>query len=109
MKTIYYCEKCGKSYTDSDACLEHENSCDNMVTFMCHKCGKIETWYDNDRDSLVKKNSCHTVNLGYMGYGSKLDGKCIVFDICDDCLICMIDGLRYKDDVLERKPESWIW
>lgn len=105
MRTVHYCEKCGLEFQNKDECSKHEVDC--KVTFLCQKCGKIISWNGNDKDAFIKANQCHTVDLDVMGYGSKLDGLNVVFDICDDCLFFFIDTFRYKEDILSSTDE-WM-
>lgn len=99
MKIVYYCEKCGMGFETKEICLDHENSCNEKITFLCYKCGKVVDWFKCDDNATIKENQCHTVNLGLMGYGSKFDGHSVIFDLCDDCLCDFINTFRYKDDV----------
>lgn len=73
----------------------------NLTNFQCYKCGK-ETQYNQDSDDyvdIIKKQSCWTVDLGYAGYGSELDGCDVKFNLCDKCLNEFIGTFLYKNRV----------
>ncbi len=105
MRTTYYCGKCGMDFGDKDECLKHEESCSTQKIFQCQKCGKVVTWDMEDEWRFARANQCHTVDLGVMGYGSKLDGLHLVFDVCDDCIISILNTFKYRDDVVY--PFKW--
>lgn len=76
--------------------------------FQCDKCGS-EIRYSNERadgegnnfngSDLVKKNRCWSIRMGRAGYGSKLDGSEVNFDICDDCLVDFVRTFKYKERI----------
>ncbi len=66
--------------------------------FRCDKCGTIITWDDALVSSIITENQCHNINLGKIGYGSKLDGKYINFCLCDSCLYELVSTLKLNGD-----------
>jgi len=100
MRTVYRCEVCGTDFDNKKECLEHERNCNNPNVFLCQKCGKTTAWNIYEDCFLLKSNQCHTIDMGTLGYGSKLDGLHIVFDLCDNCLYSFIESFRYKNDVI---------
>ena|ERR1035437_5012945 len=92
---IRTCDKCGRDdFETKKECLIHENSCVPVTFKICHKCGKAASWdFTDDEVDIVKSNQWYNINLGQMGYGSKLDGNDVNFVLCDDCLSGLIDSL----------------
>ncbi len=116
MKIIYTCEKCGKDFNSYEKCIEHENKCNKDFNsyekciehenkcnkqnfFICYKCGKTNIWHNNDSNAFEIENQCHSINLGRMGYGSKLDGCDVNFNLCDKCLYNLIETFKLKDEI----------
>lgn len=67
--------------------------------FTCDKCLKdikYTTKDEYDPDFVYAANQCWSIHLGRAGYGSKLDGSEINFDICDDCLIEFIQSFSWE-------------
>lgn len=85
----YTCEKCNRYFYDQPSCEAHEKECKNIVTFKCDKC-ENEITYERDSDNaneIVTENQCHTIDLGYIGYGSLMDGiNSFKIHLCDNCL-----------------------
>jgi len=103
LKTLFQCSKCDKIFEGENAeneCLEHEESCNPEVTYICYKCGKVEKWNIFDPDACIKQNRWHNFDLGVLGYGSVFDGDKIAFDLCDSCLEGFIEEFRLKEDVI---------
>lgn len=94
MRAKYWCEKCGEDFSNRDKCLDHEKKCNPIVIFKCDKCGKTIKYSKNKNEYYSKqmKNRCWSIDLGRAGYGSRLDGSDIDFDLCDDCLIEIINS-----------------
>jgi hypothetical protein len=69
------------------------------VKFECDKCGKIIEYIPNNRYDFVEENQCWSFKTGRAGYGSKLDGSDVNFDLCDDCLYEFINTFKYKDRI----------
>lgn len=70
-KTIFICDKCAKEieYTTKDECSD---------------------------DFDFAANECWEIRLGRAGYGSRLDGSEVNFDLCDDCLVDFVNTF-YKE------------
>ncbi len=98
MKKIFICEKCDKEFTNELECLDHESECDMETVFTCYKCGETYKWKKNDYLTI---NQCHHINMGVLGYGSKLDSCLVEFDICDNCLYDIIDSFLLKHEIFE--------
>ena len=96
----YKCEICGEYFKDEQVCLEHENNCGKTIIHNCSKCGKKESYDSKSNETFIIENQWHNFDLGKLGYGSKLDGCHIDFEICDDCLVDLIDSFT------ESKSES---
>lgn len=95
--TGYACEKCGREFQFEYDCKRHEEHCGVKHKFTCDKCGKsIEYSPDIYSDSYFEMEGCHTINLGRPGYGSGLDGCDVCFDLCDDCLIELINSFTIE-------------
>ncbi len=99
MKTLYVCEKCGKTFDTLEEYNQHEVNCNIVNIFTCDKCGKTIQWKQNDPHAFALQNKCHNINLGILGYGSKLDGSNVNFNLCDDCLVSFIDTFIHKDKI----------
>ncbi len=98
MKKLFICEKCNKEFINEGECLEHELNCKNETIFTCHKCGELTKW-SNDNPSSLKANQCHNIDLGLIGYGSKLENYNIDINLCDNCIVQFIETLKIKDGV----------
>jgi uncharacterized C2H2 Zn-finger protein len=104
MKINYFCEKCGESFgeLEYDKCIEHEKNCDKENIFICHMCGKVIRWKNNDYNAHIIEKKCHHFNLGFMDErNGKLDG-CDIDDLClcNDCLINgVIEKCELKEDI----------
>ena len=68
-----------------------------MKQHFCIKCGKNK-WQDIRNDDIYSEK-WHNINLGKMGYGSYLDGYYVNFELCDKCLVEIIDSFIYKDNI----------
>lgn len=79
--------------------------------FRCDKCSKEIEYREGKEYHLgfdFKSNECWSVNLGSAGYGSRLDGCEVVFDICDDCLTGFIDTFNHADVVYNSGSNTWV-
>lgn len=99
MKVLFECKVCGEVFDSLPDFWGHKETCPSKNTFGCSKCGKIISWGDKDPDAIVKMNQCHIIDAGIAGFGSKLDGCHIDFNLCDDCLFSFINTFRHKDDI----------
>ena len=98
ISTGFKCEKCGQEFEASEEfyAKEHEKNCGVLYKFVCDKCGKvIEYSKDMYNDSYFNGEGCHCINLGRMGYGSRLDGCDVEFNLCDDCLVKLIQSFTW--------------
>lgn len=91
-----------------------ESSTHNPANIMhkCYKCAKEEILpiepnfkSDNSIDDLVRINRWHNVMIDKPGYGSKLDMLKLDFELCDDCLLNLVNDLHLKK--LIYGDESW--
>ncbi|GAA0347748.1 hypothetical protein GCM10008931_43800 [Oceanobacillus oncorhynchi subsp. oncorhynchi] len=89
LKTVTYeCEKCSQQFSNINEAESHEDECNTV--FKCDCCGKE---MDLSNDTYGTKNEgCHEINLGRMGYGSGLDGSDVNFNLCDECLINLVNS-----------------
>ena len=78
MIQVWECEVCGKEFSDKDKCLEHEKNC----KILCDKCGKD-----------ISKINFHHIKPFLPFYGSKLDGRVVELNLCDECLCSIINKL----------------
>ena len=85
MKEIYLCEKCKKPFNNMASCLDHEMKCNPVINHQCVSCDKKES-YQHSNESWINENLWHTFTSKRIGFGSQLDGSCVKFEICDDCL-----------------------
>lgn len=76
-ETLFRCDKCSKEIRHSF--VPHENE---------------------DFFEMVKANQCWSIRLGQAGYGSKLDGSELNFELCDDCLYDLIKSFNHADDII---------
>lgn len=70
-----------------------------VVIHECYKCGKkieytsntpyptSEYDVDSNLEDIISFNSMHKIELGRMGYGSRMDGSDVNFTVCDNCLV----------------------
>lgn len=99
MKSMWICEKCGAEFSSEQECIQHELQCDQEVIHICSKCGKKESWKTSEDIGGSLSESWHSFYLGRMGYGSKLDGCDVNFEICDDCFVDWVDTFKLKKDI----------
>jgi len=99
-KAQYVCEKCEKEFNSERECGDHEKNCQVIHRFLCDKCGKtIEYCLDIESDNFNtywNSEECHRIDLGRPGYGSGLDGCEVNFNLCDDCLIELINSFTIE-------------
>lgn len=93
----YYCEVCNKEFYDEWECAEHE-AMHTLSKLSCDKCGR--KYPLNKKHNFILQNMYHEVNLGNLGYGSKLDGCNVEFILCDDCLYNFVNTFLNKDKIL---------
>ena len=91
----------------------------HKIYHKCYNCGKEELLprEPNFKSSsahidLISINSWHKINIETPGYGSKLDSINVNFELCDKCLVSMIDNLKlkhliYGDDTWGPIPEDY--
>lgn len=99
MKIKWYCEKCNSEFDHKQECIQHEEKCNPVVTHVCSKCGKTESYGSEDEDAWLKDEGWHKISLGRMGYGSSLDGSDVNFELCDECLCDYISTFAHKEDI----------
>lgn len=99
MLVKYFCEICNEKFDEAKECFEHEIQ-HIEKKFTCDKCGKTLDYDFSKYEYLLYLNQFHHINLGRAGYGSKLDGCDLVFNLCDDCLYDFIMTFRNKDKIL---------
>lgn len=101
-KEKFYCERCNGEFNSKYECEEHEKNCGVTKKFVCDKCGKVTEYLKgtprNADECFLQCNieGCHTINLGRPGYGSKLDGCDVEFNLCDDCLVELIESFTLE-------------
>ncbi len=74
----------------------------SKTKFICDKCSKVITYGNDDefsRNFDFKSNECWSINLGRAGYGSKLDGCYVDFDVCDDCLHDFVSSFNHANSI----------
>lgn len=80
-----------------------------IIKHTCYKCGKEEilpscadySLGDCSDEVFIAINRWHAVNAGEPGYGSKLDSSILNFELCDNCLLKIIEQFKLKDLLLE--------
>ena len=74
--------------------------------FICDLCTTHYKYPLNSDDTFAYENTFHRINLGIAGYGSRLDGSDIYFNLCDVCLADLVDKLRpeRRELILNDKP-----
>lgn len=97
MRQKYICEVCGEEFNTSQQCTRHEKNCNPLSEHYCYKCGKKESWKIKDQDAWVKEEAWHRFNNGRAGYGSRLDGSDIEFELCDNCLYHYVNSFEKPD------------
>ena len=96
----FVCGECGEFESkDFSEVVKHEENCRKEHLFQCHKCGNVMSWRDDDVQGFVIKNQCHYIDLGRMGYGSKLDEINVNIQLCDSCLCEIIDTFKLKEKI----------
>lgn len=98
MKQQWICETCEQIFDNELDCSIHEKGCNKIITHICDKCEKIESYNIKNKPLWVDER-WHEINLGRMGYGSRLDGCDVDFILCDDCLVDFIDSFTNKDKI----------
>jgi len=104
LQPLWKCSKCDKIFEGENAeneCLKHEEECNPEITYQCHKCGRVDKWNMFDHNAYIKENQWNSFDLEKKGYGSKLDGCSIHFDLCDECLISILETFRLKEDAIK--------
>jgi len=76
--------------------------CNYIKIFICEKCGKI-TFYCEEEDLkkdgskyyglFISKNTCHTLESNFVGYGSLFDCEKLKIELCERCYI-KLKGLK---------------
>ena len=96
----FICSKCGEFESiDFTEVYQHEADCSKENVFQCHKCGEETKWNEGDSNAWLIKNQCHYIDLGRMGYGSKLDEINVNIQLCDSCLCEIIDTFKLKEKI----------
>lgn len=90
----FFCEQCNESFDNEHHAKVHEENCSLLNTFKCDKCSE-EVDLSDDQYGFIE-NSCHQLDLGRMGYGSGLDGSEVQLNICDNCLIDLVDTFHIE-------------
>jgi DNA-directed RNA polymerase subunit RPC12/RpoP len=103
MQRVYKCEKCGQEFNNEQECINHEQNCNPMITYVCDKCGKTESYGINELIPAM----WHSFDFGEPSYNSKLDGKLVKFELCDQCLFEFVNSFKYKDNILNSNEEKW--
>lgn len=114
IKSMFICEKCGKSFESLNECMEHEGECGaKEVNFICQCCGEKSEWHNGSLKTLPVKNSCHTIDLGVVGYGGVLEGNHVKFNICSNCLMSWFDvfeiipSFLQEDGYMQKLSEAY--
>jgi len=92
----YFCEKCDTEFYNKEDAYNHENNCGVKEEFKCDKCEDIIDLSHKEYEYEYVEESCHSFDLGRMGYGSGLDGSELQFQICDDCLMKLINTFSWE-------------
>jgi len=104
MKSLFICEKCDAQFQTEQECINHEKDCNPMITYICDKCGKTESYKPDEHISSY----WFSIDLGTPDYRSKeLDNKIVKFDLCDSCMYQFINTFKYKDNILNSNEEQW--
>lgn len=103
MKTKFLCEKCGLDFESQQECIEHEQTCNPMITYVCDKCGKTKSYGLNEPILDV----WHSFDFGEPNYFSKLENRKVKFELCDDCLYDFINTFKHKNNILMSNEEKW--
>ena len=99
MKVSYSCEKCGEEFGNLTECAIHEQNCGVLKKSTCDKCGKVQEW--------LREDPMHHIDLGRMGYYSRMDGSDINFCTCDDCLYEWLETFKNKEDIFNSGANSY--
>lgn len=88
IERVYRCGDCGEIFSTLGECVCHADIHVDDNVFVCDKCGKEYKFKPTHiGHDYPDTNILHSFNNGIAGYGSKLDGTKISFNICDDCLV----------------------
>ena len=97
IKSRFVCEVCGIEFDKADGCIEHEKDCVETKSFTCECCGETRHWNPRDfSENIFNESISHHINIGDMGYGSKLDGEHIKVNVCDKCLCGCLETFKIK-------------
>lgn len=64
------------------------------ITVQCDRCGKTIV-FNPEKENLLRRKYWE-INLGEAEYGSQLDGCTVKFDICDNCLVNILNQFDNK-------------
>jgi len=103
MKSLHICEKCDAQFETEQECIDHEKDCNPMITYICDKCGKTESYKPDEHIPSI----WHFINIGTPNYGSLLENRNVKFELCDSCLYDYITSFKYKDNILNSNEEQW--
>lgn len=97
IKSKFICEECELDFEHAKDCIEHEKDCGRMKSFTCECCGEARHWSPRDfSENIFNENISHSIDMGEMSYGSKLDGEDIRVKICDECLCEWLETFKIK-------------
>lgn len=67
---------------------------EEVIEIQCNNCGKSEKG-----DNISYESTIETWSHSF-GYGSKFDGDCIEFELCDKCYKKIIDNFKIKPKIV---------
>lgn len=114
VNSVFICERCNMVFDTVAECVAHEEVCGAEIEFACQCCGDTYTWVESDPQAFAIKNSCHTIDLGVLGYGTESDGSNVELNVCDYCLVNWVGRFKIKpqflqeeDDYIQRMSEAY--
>lgn len=69
-----------------------------LDTIMCNKCGK--TYLTNELKEEWVLQHMHSFKTDF-GYGTGYDGQTWKFDLCEDCIIELVNNFKIKPEIFD--------
>lgn len=63
-----------------------------LTSITCNKCGTKHAFHGEGKDYM-----CHSFEINF-GYGSKFDEEGWKFDLCENCLVELVNSFVYKPE-----------
>lgn len=74
-----------------------EKTVTDLKSVTCNKCGKEHMFRGEDYKRECQGNLFHSFEI-YFGYGSKFDEENWKFDLCENCLVELVNSFVHKPE-----------